>query len=91
MAVELINNLILEAKRGNLSGNYGISETNALRLGLQYTPGIQHGRVLKIGSETPWVEACVLEAGAKERFPRFASKNKLFISSTAIQAHHQFS
>jgi hypothetical protein len=65
-SVELIDNLILEAKRGNLSGNYGISETNALRHGLQYTPGIQHGRVLIIGSETPWVEACVLEAGARK-------------------------
>jgi hypothetical protein len=27
---------------------------------------IQHGRVLIIGSETPWVEACVLEAGARK-------------------------
>jgi len=65
-SVELIDNLISEAKRGNLSGNYGISETNALRRGLQYAPGIQHGRVLIIGSETPWVEACVLEAGARK-------------------------
>ena len=65
-SVELIDNLILEAKRGNLSGNYGISETNALRHGLQYTPGIQHVRVLIIGSETPWVEECVLEAGARK-------------------------
>ena len=64
-SVELIDNLISEAKRGTLSGNYGISETNALRHGLQYTPGIHHGRVLIIGSETPWVEACVLEAGAR--------------------------
>jgi hypothetical protein len=65
-SVELINNLISEAKRGHLYGNYGISATNALRHGLQYTPGIQHGRVLIIGSETPWVEACVLEAGARK-------------------------
>ena len=66
LSVEPIDNLILEAKRGNLSGNYGISETNALRHGLQYTPGIQHGRVLIIDTETPWVEECVLEAGARK-------------------------
>jgi hypothetical protein len=45
---------------------YGISETNAFRHGLQYTPDIHHGRVLIISSETPWVEACVLEAGARK-------------------------
>jgi hypothetical protein len=27
---------------------------------------MKHGRVLIIGSETPWVEACVLEAGARK-------------------------
>ena len=64
--VELIDNLISETKRGTLSGNYGISETNAFRHGLQYTPDIHHGRVLIISSETPWVEACVLEAGARK-------------------------
>ena len=59
---EVIDHLISEAKRGNLSSNNRISETNILRRDSQYAPGIKHGRVLIIGSETPWVEACVLEA-----------------------------
>ena len=54
------------ARLGNLRGTYGASETNALRDGLKHTPGILGGRVLVIGSERPWVEACVLEAGAKQ-------------------------
>ncbi|XP_061175920.1 uncharacterized protein LOC133184862 [Saccostrea echinata] len=54
------------ARRGVLGGNYGRSETNALRDGIQHAPGVKGGRVLVIGSESPWVEACVLEAGAKE-------------------------
>ena len=54
------------AKHGELGGNYGVSETNALRDGLKHAPGIKDGRVLVIGSEIPWVEACVLEAGARE-------------------------
>jgi hypothetical protein len=54
------------AKRGKLKGTYSISETNALRDGLKHAKGIKGGRVLVIGSERPWVEACVLEAGAHE-------------------------
>ena len=57
---------IESAKKGQLGGNYGISETNALRDGLKHAPNIKNGRVLVIGSENPWVEACVLEAGARE-------------------------
>ena len=54
------------AIKGNLSGTYDISETNALRNGLKHAPHIKNGRVLVVGSQTPWVEACVLEAGARE-------------------------
>lgn len=63
---ELIENWISLAKQGMLIGNYGIDETNALRDGLKHAPTIQNGRVLVIGSENPWVEACCLEAGATE-------------------------
>ncbi|XP_052067395.1 uncharacterized protein LOC127706764 [Mytilus californianus] len=61
-----IEDWIILAKEGKLKGNYGVGETNALRDGLKHAPGIKDGRVLVIGSEIPWVEACVLEAGARE-------------------------
>ena len=64
--IEDIERNIESAKKGQLRGNYGISETNALRDGLKHAPNIKNGRVLVIGSENPWVEACVLEAGARE-------------------------
>ncbi|CAC5364303.1 unnamed protein product [Mytilus coruscus] len=54
-----------QAKLGTLFGTYGISETNALRDGLKHAPSVNNGRILVIGSEKPWVEACLLEAGAK--------------------------
>ena len=63
---EDIEKKIESAKKGELSGNYGKPETNALRDGLRHAPNIKKGRVLVIGSEKPWVEACVLEAGARE-------------------------
>ena len=53
------------ARKGKLAGNYGVHETNALREALRVVQEqIRGGRVLVIGSENPWVEACVLEAGA---------------------------
>ncbi|XP_052070551.1 uncharacterized protein LOC127709189 [Mytilus californianus] len=60
----LINKYLLQARQGKLFGAYGISETNALRDGLRHAPGVKNGRILVIGSERPWVEACLLEAGA---------------------------
>ncbi|CAG2210814.1 unnamed protein product [Mytilus edulis] len=64
---QLIEDYISLAKDNKLEGTYGISETNALRDGLKHAPvGIMNGRVLVIGSEIPWVEACALEAGASE-------------------------
>ncbi|XP_062613056.1 uncharacterized protein LOC134274836 isoform X2 [Saccostrea cucullata] len=61
-----VEQMVSLARRGALGGNYGSSETNALRDGMRNAPGIKGGRVLVIGSENPWVEACVLESGAKE-------------------------
>ncbi|CAG2209345.1 unnamed protein product [Mytilus edulis] len=64
---QLIEDYISLAKDNKLEGTYGISETNALRDGMKHAPvGIMNGRVLVIGSEIPWVEACALEAGASE-------------------------
>ncbi|CAG2187558.1 unnamed protein product [Mytilus edulis] len=63
-----IEDWIISAKQGKLRGNYGAGETNALRDALKHAPGIVDGRVMVIGSENPWVEACVLEAGAREVF-----------------------
>ena len=60
-----IEKFIELAKAGILHGSYGINETNYLRNALKKAHGIKNGRVLVIGSEIPWVEACVLEAGAK--------------------------
>ena len=54
------------ARNGTLPGTYGIAQTNALRDGLKHAPHILNGRILVIGSEKPWVEASVLEAGARE-------------------------
>lgn len=63
---EMIEKNIKEAKAQKLFSPYGLAEINALRDGLKHAPGIQDGRVLVIGSERPWAEACVLEAGARE-------------------------
>ena len=82
------------AKQGNLEGNYGISETNALRDGLQNAPGVNNGRVLVIGSEIPWVEACVLEAGAKEivtlEYGEIISKHPKIKTMTPVQFRNSY-
>ena len=63
---ELVEDYIKSAAQGTLKGAYGVSETNALRDGIGHAPGLKDGRVLVIGSQSPWVEAVVLEQGAKE-------------------------
>ena len=49
----------------NLHGNYGDGETNNVLDGLLRMQTVRNGHVLVIGSENPWVESCVLAAGAK--------------------------
>ncbi|VDI38683.1 Hypothetical predicted protein [Mytilus galloprovincialis] len=64
---QLVEDYISLAKENKLEGTYGMSETNALRDGIKHAPdGIINGRVLVIGSQNPWVEACALEAGARK-------------------------
>ena len=61
---DLVSSWIRMARDGKLEGNYGSDESNHLRSALKHAHGVNGGRVLVIGSENPWVEACVLEAGA---------------------------
>ena len=61
-----VEQLIDLAKNGKLKGTYAITDINALREALGHAPHTANGRILVIGSRTPWVEACVLEAGARE-------------------------
>jgi len=61
---KLVNNMVREAEKGVLEGTYGRNETNALQRALERAPHLKGGRALVIGSEDPWVEACVLGAGA---------------------------
>jgi hypothetical protein len=58
-----VNVMREQASSGNLHGNYGQSETKWLIEGLEHT-AVRGKNVLVIGSENPWVEACVLNAGA---------------------------
>eukprot|EP00732_Lithocolla_globosa_P005015 Lithocolla_globosa_v1_NODE_4899_length_1343_cov_7.915373.p1 type:complete len:348 gc:universal NODE_4899_length_1343_cov_7.915373:103-1146(+) len=49
---------------GKLHGNYGVGDTNAVFQALLNATTVKGGHVLVVGSENPWVEACVLAAGA---------------------------
>jgi hypothetical protein len=62
---EEIEKMVQQARKGELDGTYGRGDTNEVRRGLA-TMSIKGSRVLVIGSELPWVEACALEAGAAE-------------------------
>ena len=50
---------------GRLPGNYGIKATQEVLKGLKRMPSLVGGHVLVIGSENPWIEACILGAGAR--------------------------
>ena len=62
----LVNNWASLASAGNLDGNYGATTSNELAAALKFANGVRGGRVLVIGSESPWVEAIALSAGAAE-------------------------
>jgi hypothetical protein len=62
-----VNDQIDRCKSGTLGGGYGEGETGSFMSGLNIVAAkIQNGHVLVIGSERPWVEACVLAAGAAQ-------------------------
>jgi hypothetical protein len=50
---------------GRLTEKYGKAATRSLFALLRKMPAVRGGHVLVIGSETPWVEACALAAGAR--------------------------
>lgn len=54
-----------DCAEGHLEGNYGIKATKAVFEGLRRMPSLSGGHVLVIGSENPWIEACILGAGAR--------------------------
>ena len=62
----MVEEMISLANKGELMGNYRTEETNHLINGLKMANGVKNGRVLVIGSESPWVEAAVLSVGARE-------------------------
>ena len=59
-----IDNWAQKCISGELQGNYGQSETAYLLQALRQIPSMPTANVLVIGSENPWVEACVLSTGA---------------------------
>ena len=59
-----VENLADKSRRRELEGNYGRDETNWIIEGLARM-ALEGSDVLVIGSESPWVEACVLAAGAR--------------------------
>ena len=63
---DTVDEWALKCTRGQLEGNYGRRETSFLLLGLLQVPNLPNARVLVIGSENPWVEACLLSAGASD-------------------------
>eukprot|EP00277_Geminigera_cryophila_P046361 CAMPEP_0173085158 /NCGR_PEP_ID=MMETSP1102-20130122/21318_1 /TAXON_ID=49646 /ORGANISM="Geminigera sp., Strain Caron Lab Isolate" /LENGTH=350 /DNA_ID=CAMNT_0013964109 /DNA_START=335 /DNA_END=1387 /DNA_ORIENTATION=+ len=54
-----------ECGKGTLNGNYGLSATRSVYEGLLKMNSLQGGHVLVLGSEIPWIEACILRAGAR--------------------------
>ena len=56
--------MIEQCKNGVLHGNYCVDEINFLKMGLERM-FLKEASVLVVGSEIPWVEACVLSVGAK--------------------------
>ena len=63
---QMVSNYLSQARQSKFDGRYGKYDTNVLRDGLLHAAGAKNGRVLIIGSITPLVETCVLEAGAQQ-------------------------
>lgn len=61
---ELVDDWKAKCEAGTLDGTYGTASTNALRDALLHV-NIEGAHVLVVGSERPWVEACLLSRGAK--------------------------
>jgi len=62
---DLVDKMATECKAGTLSGNYEVHRTNAMVQGLRKLQ-VAGARVLVIGSENPWLEACIIAEGAEQ-------------------------
>lgn len=62
---ETVEKLRSNLRKNKLHGSYGIDNVNNIYNHLKQHMLIQNQRVLIIGSQKPWLEAIVLEAGAK--------------------------
>ena len=94
--LDFVNNMVEECRKGVLNGNYGVSETNFLKMGLEQM-SLHNASVLIVGSEHPWVEACVLNAGAKRvytlEYGKIESKHPNIITLTPNEfrkRYHEF-
>ena len=63
---EAVDEHIRLASQGRIIGPYVYHANRTLVDGIKHAPGIENGRVLVVGSESPWVEAYVLNEGANE-------------------------
>lgn len=91
---ELIEKWAEDCGAGRLDGSYGRDATNSVYQGLKQTPTINGGRVLVVGSENPWVEACVLAVGALHvstlEYGAITSKHPRVSTLTPIEARKSF-
>jgi len=60
---DLVNKMANECTAGTLGGNYGPDRTQAMAKALREM-NVKGARVLVIGSENPWLEACIVAEGA---------------------------
>ena len=89
-----VNEMVQQASKRALHGNYGYEETNWVLEGLKQA-NMQDKNVLVIGSENPWVEACVLHAGAKHvttlEYGKIVSEHPQISTLTPDEMRNQYS
>lgn len=54
-------------RQGSLTGSYGAEAVQMISFGIDFhmIEKVWNGNVLVVGSQTPWVEAIILEKGAR--------------------------
>ena len=62
---KLVDDMTQKCLQGTLPGTYGLRYTKRVYKMLMQVPNINGSRLLVIGSENPWLESCVIAAGAK--------------------------
>jgi len=80
--------------KGKLNGNYGISATNSVYEGLLKMPSVKGGHILVMGSENPWIESCILRAGARHvttiEYGSIVSEHPRVSTMTPHDARHAY-